>query len=66
MPHGELKKEPVFPMNFREYNLLKNNIRSNDDFSSSLMDLIFKGDEGSVEDASRKENEMKKNITKIE
>ncbi|WP_281774066.1 ATP-binding protein [Methanobacterium formicicum] len=27
-----IKKEPVFPMNFREYNLLKNNIRYNDDF----------------------------------
>ncbi|AIS31121.1 ATP-binding protein [Methanobacterium formicicum] len=60
-----IKKEPVFPMNFREYNLLKNNIRSNDDFSSSLMDLIFKGDEGSVEDASRKENEMKKTLLKL-
>jgi hypothetical protein len=60
-----IKKEPVFPMNFREYSLLKNNIRYNDDFSSSLMDLIFKGDEGSVEDASRKENEMKKTLLKL-
>ena len=60
-----IKKEPVFPMNFREYNLLKNNIRYNDDFSRSLMDLIFKGDEGSVEDASRKENEMKKTLLKL-
>ena len=60
-----IKKEPVFPMNFREYNLLKNNIRYNDDFSRSLMDLIFKGDEGSVEDASRKENEMKKTLKKV-
>ncbi|MDG3548589.1 ATP-binding protein [Methanobacterium formicicum] len=60
-----IKKEPIFPMNFREYNLLKNNIRYNDDFSRSLMDLIFKGDEGSVEDASRKENEMKKTLLKL-
>ena len=60
-----IKKEPVFPMNFREYNLLKNNIRYNDDFSRSLMDLIFKGDEGSVKDASRKENEMKKTLLKL-
>lgn len=60
-----IKKEPVFPMNFREYSLLKNNIRYNDDFSLSLMDLIFKGDEGSVEDASRKENEMKKTLLKL-
>ena len=60
-----IKKEPVFPMNFREYSLLKNNIRYNDDFSRSLMDLIFKGDEGSVEDASRKENEMKKTLLKL-
>ncbi|WP_281774065.1 DUF4143 domain-containing protein [Methanobacterium formicicum] len=29
------------------------------------MDLIFKGDEGSVEDASRKENEMKKTLLKL-
>lgn len=57
-----IKKEPVFPMNFGEYNLLNNNINPPDDFSSSLMDLIFKGDNRSVERASRKENEMKKNL----
>lgn len=60
-----IKKEPVFPMNFSEYNILKNKIFPPDDLASSLRDLIFKGDENRVEYASRKENEMKKNLIKL-
>ncbi|BDZ68535.1 ATP-binding protein [Methanobacterium ferruginis] len=60
-----IKKEPVFPMNFLEYNILKNKIFPPDDLSSSLIDLIFKGDESSVKYASRKENEMKKNLLNL-
>lgn len=60
-----IKKEPVFPMNFLEYNILKNKIFPPDDLSRSLRDLIFKGDEGSVEYASGKENEMKRNLLKL-
>ncbi len=55
-----IKKEPVFPMNFLEYNILKNKIFPPDDLASSLRDLIFKG--SSVEYASRKENEMRRNL----
>ena len=61
-----IKKEPVFPMNFLEYNLLKNKISLPDDLASSLRDLIFKGDEISLEYASKKENEMKKNLIKLD
>ena len=60
-----IKKEPVFPMNFLEYNIIKNKIFPPDDLSCSLRDLIFKGDESSVEYASKKENEMKKNLLKL-
>ncbi len=59
-----IKKEPVFPMNFSEYNLLKNKIFPPDDLASSLKDLIFKGDE-SLAYASRKENEMRRNLIKL-
>lgn len=59
-----IKKEPLFPMNFSEYNILKNRIFPPDDLSCSLRDLIFKGDE-SLEYASKKENEMKKNLIKL-
>lgn len=60
-----IKKEPVFPMNFSEYNILKNKIYPPDDLASSLRDLIFKGDESSLGNASKKENEMRKNLLKL-
>ncbi len=61
-----IKKEPVFPMNFLEYNILKNKIFPPDNLASSLRDLIFKGDESSLEYASEKENEIKKNLLKLD
>ncbi|SCG86344.1 putative protein MJ1637 [Methanobacterium congolense] len=61
-----IKKEPVFPMNFSEYNILKNKIFPPEDMASSLRDLIFKGDESSLEYASKKENEMRRNLIKLE
>lgn len=61
-----IKKEPVFPMNFLEYNILKNKIFPPDDLPSSLRDLIFNGDESSVKYASGKENEMKRSLLKLD
>lgn len=61
-----IKKEPIFPMNFLEYNILKNKIFPPPDLASSLKDLIFKGDEDSVNYASSRENEMRKNLLKLE
>lgn len=60
-----IKKEPVFPMNFSEYNILKNKIFPPDDLSGSLRDLIFKGDQSSLESASQKENEMRRSLVKL-
>jgi predicted AAA+ superfamily ATPase len=50
-----IKKELVFPMNFNEYNLLKNKISPPKGYEKILMKLIFTGN---VEDAIKKENEM--------
>lgn len=60
-----IKKEAVFPLNFSEYNLLKNKIHLPPDLSESLRDLIFKGDESSLAYASHQEIEMKKNLIKL-
>lgn len=61
-----IKKVPMFPMNFSEYNLLKNKIVSPEELSTNLKDLIFRGDEVSLKHASKKENEMRKNLFKLE
>lgn len=60
-----IKKEPIFPMNFSEYNILKNKIFPSYDLYGSLRDLIFKGDESSLEYASQKENELRRNLLKL-
>lgn len=59
-----IKKEPVFPMNFREYNLLENEISIPAGISDSLRDLIFKGEQ-SVNQGLKDELEMKKSLLKL-
>ncbi|KZX17218.1 ATP-binding protein [Methanobrevibacter filiformis] len=54
-----IKKELVFPMNFNEYNLLKNKISPPKNYENIITQLIFTGN---VDNAIKKESEMNLNL----
>lgn len=56
------KKEPIFPMNFSEYLLLKHDIYASKGTSASIRKLIFNGE---IEDACKKENELMRKMLKL-
>ncbi|KZX12140.1 ATP-binding protein [Methanobrevibacter curvatus] len=58
-----IKKESIFPMNFQEYNFLKNNIISPKNYDFSLYDLIFNN--GNLNKAIKKEKEMKNSLLNL-
>lgn len=57
-----IKKEPIFPCNFREFLLLKHNLSINSD---NLSDLILKGDRKSVNKAIKNEIEIRKTLNNL-
>lgn len=57
-----IKKEPIFPCNFREFLLLKHNLSINSD---NLTNLILKGDEKSVNKAIKTEIEIRKTLSNL-
>ncbi len=59
------KKETVFPMNFSEYLILKYDLFPPGGMAESLRELIFRGDEASIQHASRNENELRKKMLRI-
>lgn len=60
------KKESIFPINFSEYLLLKHDIPLPENTSDALRNLIFKGDSSSLEEASLKENEVRRKLLKLD
>lgn len=60
-----ITKDPVFPLNFAEYHLLKNEICTPKFLSESLRTLIFNGDEESKKLVLKDELEMKKSLLKL-
>ena len=57
-----IKKEIIFPCNFREYLLLKHDLSIN---SGDLIDLILKGDGESVNKAVKAEIEIRKTLNNL-
>jgi len=57
------KKEPIFPLSFSEYLLLKQGIYPPKGTSASIRKMIFNGD---IEDASKKENELMRKLLKLD
>lgn len=60
-----VKKEPIFPLNFSQYNYLKHGIQTPKNLSGSVHDSIFRDDEKSIESARKYELELKKSLIKI-
>jgi predicted AAA+ superfamily ATPase len=58
-----IKKELVFPMNFNEYNLLKNKISPPKDYENILTQVVFTGNVGN---AIKKESEMSLNLLNLD
>ncbi|MDR3291665.1 MAG: AAA family ATPase [Methanobrevibacter sp.] len=59
-----IKQEPVFPMNFHEYLLLKNKINSPEDYDKTLQELVLKGKD--IEKMRKKEKQMRMKLTKLD
>lgn len=57
-----IKKEPIFPLDFSEYLILKHGISPPEDISTSIRNLIFNGE---VNEAYRKEINLTKGLLKI-
>ncbi len=60
------KKESIFPISFSEYLLLKHDILLPENASDTLINLIFNGDAPSLEAAAQKENDIRRNLLKLE
>lgn len=60
-----IHKEPIFPMSFQEYHLLKNNIKLNNNLSTNLMNLILTGTDETLNKASEEEKETRKSLLKL-
>jgi len=52
------KKETVFPLNFSEYLTLKYDLFPSKGMAQNVRELIFKGDDESIESASANENQL--------
>ncbi|MDR0911572.1 MAG: AAA family ATPase, partial [Methanobrevibacter sp.] len=55
-------KESIFPNNFNDYLLLKHNFKINSDFSNSLKNVLYYGDENYIEKAVNLEKEVYNNL----
>jgi len=57
-----IKKEPIFPLDFSEYLILKHGISPPEGISTSIKNLIFNGE---VNEAYKKEIDLTKDLLKI-
>lgn len=58
-----IKKEQIYPLNFREYLLLKHDIQLSE---NNFKDLILKGDTESIKQAMEDEKRIKKELIKLD
>jgi len=59
-------RRKVFPLGFSEYILLKYDIKPPEKMAKTLRELIWTGDDKSLENARQKENEMQKNLVVLD